>query len=156
MIEHNCNTMFMNEEVILDSHKKFLRYLYVVRFEDGSIYEQNEEDKAKIVSVGSCFSDVLELAKKSPIEQVALTDGTDVWLLDMRTGDFNYNEKTTVRLHDREVEYHNKRLVIFRRRYVNTMTGEEDESKIQYALGWQANTEVDKDSSNKQFIIFID
>jgi hypothetical protein len=163
----------MSQAVILDEGQKFLKYLFVVRFEDGTVYEQNEADKAVIAEKGSCFSDVLKLSEKSPVEQAVLTDGEDLWHLDLRTGDFTHTtnfsymgpegvetiqKKSTIRIHDRDTKFYNKRLIIFRRRYIDWIDGVEtvDESKVQYAFGWQANVSPDPASENKQFIQFID
>lgn len=143
----------MNE---INLNEKVLKYLFVVKFEDGTIYEQDEHDKATIADRGSSFTDVLELSKKSPVEQVALTDGEIVYMLDMKTGDFSVNGVGPFRFHDKDVPYFNKRIVLFRRRYVDPMTGIEDANLIQYALGWQANLEDNENSPNKSFIMYID
>ncbi len=161
------------QAIQLDQDKKFLKYLFVVRFADGSTYEQNEDDKPIHVEKGSCFTDVLKLSETSPIVQAALTDGNDTWVVDLTTGDFTFYGKmtvltggiehndqssSTIRLHDREVNFYNKRLVLFRRRYIDSIDGvcNVDESKVQYAFGWQGNVSPDPTSENKQFFVFID
>lgn len=130
-----------------------LKYLYVARFADGKIYEQNPEDISVLDPQKSCFFDILKEQETNPVESFALTDGDHAVALDLPSGTFNVNGVSYL-LHEEGTPYFNKRLIFFRRRSVDTITQEEISCK--YAIGWQGNVSADPGSACEQFKIFVD
>lgn len=130
-----------------------LKYLYVAKFADGKIYEQNEQDISVVNPEKSCFFDILQEQETNPVETFALTDGARTISLHLPSGRFE-SDSYSFKLHDEGVPYFNKRLIFFRRRCHDMLSGEELSCK--YILGWQGNVSEDTTSECQQFKIYID
>ena len=129
-----------------------LKYLFVAKFADGKFYEQNEQDVSVLDAERSCFFDILKEQETNPLEVFALTDGERTISLHLPSGTFD-SDGLSFKLHDEGTEYFNKRLIFFRRRSIDMISGEEYACK--YALGWQGNVAPEADSKCEQFKIFV-
>jgi hypothetical protein len=129
-----------------------LKYLFVARFADGKIYEQNEQDISVLNPEKSCFFDVLQEDAKNPVTNFAITDGKQVWALDLQTCTFNVGN-SEFQLHDDGQPFYNKRLIFFRRRCQDMISGQE--LSCHYVVGWQGNVAENPESECKKFVISV-
>jgi hypothetical protein len=72
--------------------------------------------------------------------------------VDLTTGNFNI-DGNTIQLHDEDTPYYNRRLIFFRRRAQDMISGEE--LSCRYVIGWQANVSPETDSKCEKFVIYL-
>ena len=107
------------------------KYLYQVIYQDGTVYDQNVEDRSKQDPTKSCYFDI----NVNKVKYFTLSNGLDAYTLDLTDGGLavNGSEKfyfTTEELHD-------FKLIHFRR--VRLVKTEENEIKhVAYILGFTA------------------
>lgn len=66
-----------------------LKYLFKVKFTDGTTFKQTDQDVSKIDPKRSAFYDVLHSEK--PIKSFTLSKLLDYWTVDLETGEFSHN-----------------------------------------------------------------
>jgi hypothetical protein len=122
-----------------------LKYLFVAKFNDGTVYEQNEQDVSQTDPTKSCFYDILQLekevngVKQNPVDYFCLTDGENTYLVCIKEGWFDINGRKFF-LHDKEIPLTNYRLIFFRRKtHSFSLNCEQVNSSCSYILGFQAN-----------------
>jgi hypothetical protein len=138
--------------VTLNGTKGTPKYLFAAKFADGKIIEQNTEDRSIVNPQCSAFNDVLEEIKVNPLDQFAITDSEQVWLVDLKDGKFTVNGSSFY-LHETDKPYYNRRLIFFHRHWTNMLIAEEYDR--QYCLGWHGNVEPSIESHNEEFKLFI-
>jgi hypothetical protein len=106
-----------------------LKYLFTAHFEDGTIYEQGQDDKSINNPEKSAFFDVLELEKQSPLTRFELHGEKDIYGVP-----FQIMNRPDISEH---LALSNIRLIYFRR-ITKTIFGPPVET-INFNFGWQAN-----------------
>ena len=113
-----------------------MKYLFCVRFKDGTIYVQNPEDISVEDKTRSCFFDIQkQINADNPPEIFTLEDKENLYVVDLTTGIFEINGV--------QFSLHNEplpgpfRLVYFRRHTHKLNIGAEAEHSISYNFGWQ-------------------
>lgn len=131
-----------------------LKYLFVAKFQDGKIYEQNENDVSVIDAGRSCFYDILkEEETGNLVDLFCLADGEKDYLVDMKDGHFEING-VKFNAHNSEEVFYNRRLIYFRRNTLNFTQGLDEIGKsIVFKLGWQA---TDRHGHNVQYVIELE
>lgn len=133
-----------------------LKYLFTAEYEDGSSYTQPEDDKSRLHKgdkdfTPSSFRDI----DQEKLVKFSLSDGTDTYSVDLRTGDFAVNGKE-LSLHEQNFDPfgHKLRLIYFRevRKEFNINMEETALYINKYIFGWQC---TDKDGKNHQLTIGI-
>lgn len=115
-----------------------LKYLFVAQFKDGSIFQQDQEDRSKTVFGGSAFTDIKD---RTDIATFGLyCPGTDKDIsVNLETGRFDIGGFEFINT-DPDVDFPEGteyRLIYFRRNTINfTASGEQDQSTVFY-IGWQ-------------------
>jgi hypothetical protein len=113
-----------------------LKYLFVVEYKDGSVYEQTPEDISKKTPEKSAFSDVT-------VENVAkfyLVNEIDIFCVDLNTGLFAING-IEFGLFDEEVPITSRKLIYFRRNWQHLVTGPDSlgpvSGRTTFHIGWE-------------------
>lgn len=129
-----------------------LKYHFTAKFKDGTSYIQNQWDQSELEKTRSCFYDVLQ--REEQIKTFSITDGKNVFLVDVRDGRFEVNG-TSFYMHDRDMPLTNMRLIFYRQRYVsvNYPSMDNEGRETIYCIGWQAN---DEKGNNIKRIMEID
>lgn len=124
-----------------------LKYLFTCEYNDGTVFEQNEEDRSSQDPLKSAFFDI----KHEILVKFTLTGNGHEYSVDLLDGHF---EVDGVPFFMYEGELQNVRLVFFRRHRHTINTGEMEELShiITYRIGWQAN---EPDGKNVQRIMEI-
>ncbi len=136
-----------------------LKYLFSVKFTDGTTYTQNADDRSLIEpEIRSCFYDVMQAIEKGKkIEYFVLSDGKDSYLVDLIDGHFEVNGKGFF-MHNRRdltdfriIFYRQHTRIVFYRQQTHAVDIDEQEHEITYCLGWQTT----EDGKNTQRIMEI-
>ena len=113
-----------------------LKYLFVVEYKDGSVYEQTPEDISKKTPEKSAFSDV-------NVENVAkfyLVNEIDIFCVDLNTGLFAING-IEFGLFDEEMPITSRKLIYFRRNWQHLVTGPDSlepvSGRTTFHIGWE-------------------
>lgn len=135
---------------------KPLKYLFTAEYEDGSTYTQPEDDISRFHKgdkdfTPSSFRDI----EQDKLVKFSLSDGKDVYAVDLRTGDFSVNGRE-LSLYEQNFDpfAHKLRLIYFREvRKEFNLDGEVIALYInKYIFGWQT---TDKDGKNHQLTVGI-
>lgn len=135
---------------------KPLKYLFTAVYKDGSTYVQPEDDVSRLHKgdkdfTPSSFRDI----DHDKLIHFMLTDGTDLYGVDLRTGAFWVNGKE-LSLHEQNFDpyAHKLRLIYFRevRKEFDINMEEKDTYVNRYVFGWQC---TDKDGNNHQLTVGI-
>lgn len=131
-----------------------LKYLFTVKFKDGKILSQQEDDISAINPEKSSFFDVLEEERAgNPPVVFCIADGTNDYLVDLEDGHFEANG-VKFYVNDRTKPVFNRRLIYFRRNVIDfTQYLEQVNRTITYKIGWQAN---DSEGNNVQHVIEVE
>lgn len=126
-----------------------MKYLFLVEYKDGTIYQQNEQDVSETDPKRSCYFDV----KQEEVKKFFLIGADNIFCVDMEDGHFEVN-KTAFYLHDKAEPLINRRLIFFRQHThnFNAETKQELSHEIMFQFGWQAN---DLSGKNIQHIIEV-
>lgn len=141
--------------LMFNGQKLPLKYLYTVRFKDGSFYEQNQDDISITNPEKSCFYDILEQeAKQNPPEIFCLAGENHTYIVDLKDGHFEI-DNVPFRFHDKDQIFKNIRLIFCRRRTHKMVLGGDENELVStvYRIGWQGNDETGK---NHQFVMEVD
>lgn len=135
----------------------FLKYLFDVEFTDGTTYTQNAEDRSLIdPEKRSCFFDVMQaLENGKKIKYFMLSNGKDVYAVDLRDGHFEINGKSFY-MHDRR-DLCDLKIVFYRQHDIAFTLGQiysplEKERSTVFCFGWQ----VTVDGENIKRVMEID
>ena len=113
-----------------------LKYLFSVKFSDGSLYVQNEQDISVHDKTRSCFYDVQrELDSGKQIELFTLSNESNFYLVNLETGEFEINNVPFFMHNDKIPGPF--RLIYFRRHIHKFNIGAENEHSMTYNFGWQ-------------------
>jgi len=129
-----------------------LKYLFVVQFDDQTLYEQNPEDVSLIdPEKRSCFYDVMQAVEKGKkIVWFLLTDNKNVYAVNLVHGYFQING-VTFYMHERR-DLKDFRIVFFRQHTHHfNLNKEEQGHEIVYRMGWQTTV----DGQNLQQVMEI-
>lgn len=135
---------------------KPLKYLFTAEYEDGSSYTQPEDDVSRLHKgdkdfTPSSFRDI----DQDKLVRFSLSDGTDTYGVDLRTGEFFVNGKE-LSLHEQGFDpyAHKLRLIYFRevRKEFDVNMVEKDTYVNRYIFGWQT---TDKDGKNHQLTVGV-
>lgn len=117
-----------------------LKYLFIAEYKDGTIYEQNVEDKPVIKNTGSSFSDV----RIDDVHRFYLVGAEGSFCVDLNDGHFEVN-KVPFYMHDCGEHLKDFRLIFYRQHTHNVNIGvnsfKELSHEINYCIGWQTNDE---------------
>lgn len=130
-----------------------LKYYFDVEFTDGTTYTQNADDRSVFEpEKRSCFFDVKRLIEEGrKIRYFMLSDGKDVYMVDLTDGHFEINGKSFF-MHERR-DFTDFEIIFFRQHTHNFMaSGAETAHDIVYRMGWQTN----KDGQNFQQVMEIE
>lgn len=121
--------------------KTFLKYLFIVEYKDGSIYEQNPNDVSLTDSKRSCFFDV----RQDEVLRFYLVGEEDTFCVDLSDGHFEVNNVSFF-MHDQGVGLKDFRLIFYRQHEHKFNVGSNGSKKeiaheINYCIGWQTNDE---------------
>jgi hypothetical protein len=113
-------------------------FFFVATYADGSQITQNVEDRSAYDVNKNCFFDVLS-REEGPVSFV-ITDGTQVFGVDLRDGHFEVNGVPFFQHRPEHVPLKDFRLKYCRtpEQTINTMTGETGGRIAGYSLGWEA------------------
>lgn len=116
-------------------------YQFVATFADGSQIFQNEQDVSELNSENNCFFDVLSRPDQ-PVSFV-ITDGTNVFGVDLRDGHFECNGIPFFQHRPEHQKYKDFRLVYYRTPEIDIdqKSGTATRGKIAaYTIGWEVGT----------------
>ena len=117
-----------------------LKYLFIVEYKDGTIYEQNLHDLPVIKTTGSSFSDV----RIEDVKRFYLVGAENAFCVDLSDGHFEVN-KIPFFMHDQGIGLKDFRLIFYRQHTHNVNIGmnsfKELSHEINYCIGWQTNDE---------------
>jgi len=129
-----------NGKAILAKSPVNLKYLFIVKYKDGSIYQQNEQDVSLTDNTRSCFFDV----KQDEVEEFHLVDADNTYSVFMHDGHFEVNG-VPFYMHDEGEGLADFRLIFYRQHehMVNVGGGgfQQLDHTIKYCIGWQTNLE---------------
>ena len=108
-----------------------LKYVYTVVYRDGSVYQQNLEDKSALHPTGSCFAD-LDLPN---IRTFTLVGVGHRYTVDLTDGHFDI-DGVPFCFHDRSVKLPDLQLWFFRRHTHEVVDGVEKSHRTEYRMGW--------------------
>jgi hypothetical protein len=113
-----------------------LDYLFTAIYEDGTTFEQTQDDVSSKDSNRSAFYDI----EQDKLIAFALQDEKNAIVVDLRDGTFQING-FTFSAYDGAVK--NRRLIYFRRHKhaMNVDSGQADH-QVSYFIGWQGNDPV--------------
>ena len=117
-----------------------LKFLFKAELSDGSIFEQNPEDKSAIdPEKRSAFFDLLELTKTLDIVRFSIYDGVDTYLVDLTDGHFEVNGMKFIARSEQLPEDFPKFRIVFFRQHQHTFNVGYDElsHNVTYFIGWQ-------------------
>lgn len=131
-----------------------LKYLFVARYTDGSLFEQKPEDISHRDSTRSAFYDVLQDEKEGKeLESFFLVGGDHTYAVDLRDGHFEI-DGTSLWVGDQLPPENVKlRLIYYRQKTHQFTLGQDgfvlDENgkplqanfQCRYCIGWQATSE---------------
>lgn len=133
-----------------------LKYLFHARYEDGSYYHQPEDDISRLHKgdkdfTPSSFRDI----DQDKLVEFYLSDGEDVYGVDLRTGNFHVNGKE-LSLHEQNFDpyAHKLRLIYFRevRKEFDVNMQEKAAYINKYVFGWQT---TDATGKNHQLTVGV-
>lgn len=130
-----------------------LKYLFVVQFDDNTLYEQNPGDVSTIdPEKKSCFYDVMQMVEQGKkIVWFLLTDNRNVYAVNLLHGYFQING-VNFYMHERR-DIQDFRIVFFRQHTHSFNLGlKELGHEMVFRMGWQATV----DGQNLQRIMEID
>lgn len=123
-----------------------LKYLFNVRYKDGTFFSQNPEDVSATDPKRSAFFDV----KQDQVTHFELVGNGNSFIVDLADGSF-YINGVQIFLHD-NFELTDFRLIFFRRhRHHFTLGMQEVGHEIAYHIGWQCTY----DGKNYQETIIV-
>ena len=108
-----------------------LKYLYRVVYKDGSVYNQNIEDRSVTEPDKSCFADV----KLDQVRYFGLSSGFNSYILDLDDGSFNINGSDKFYLSTEQLT--DFKLVHYRQVTLE-LTTEARLASINFILGYEA------------------
>lgn len=126
-----------------------LKYLFGVKFSDGSEYRQNPEDRSLTEpETRSCFFDVMK--RYEEVELFALWGEEHQYLVDLRDGHFEVDE-VPFWIGDKP---EGKCRLIYHRQHTHqvNMAGEELSHTVTYHMGWQT---TGPEGKNHRFVIEV-
>lgn len=114
-----------------------LKYLFIVRYKDGSLYEQNEQDVSITDSKRSCFFDV----RQDEIDSFYLINAEHSYAVFLDDGRFEI-DGTPFWMHDSGIGFKDFKLVFYRQHEHDFNIGmKEVAHRIRYCMGWQSDSE---------------
>lgn len=115
-----------------------LKYLFIVEYKDGSIYEQNINDISVTDNKRSCFFDV----KQDNVNKFHLIGEKNFFAVDLSDGHFEVNNVSFF-MHDQGLSLKDFRLIFYRQHEHSFNMGSKQElsHEINYCIGWQTNDE---------------
>lgn len=118
-----------------------LKYLFVVKYKDGSVYQQNAEDVSLTDNTRSCFFDV----KQDEVEEFHLCDADNVYSVYLSDGRFAVNY-IPFYMHDTWAGLKDFRIIFYRDNLRHFNVGVDGingqlSHEIKYCMGWQTNHE---------------
>lgn len=132
-----------------------LKYLFCAEFDDGHLYYQSQDDKARIAKEGSCFTDILETQKEKKLTKFWLVNDKVNFSVNLLTGKFYLNGIELTVEGDKPVPISNPdyRLIFYRQHQhdFNPESQEETAHKVTYFIGWQTTV----DEKNYQSVVGI-
>jgi len=112
-----------------------LKYLFAVKYKDGTFYEQNKEDVSNTDNKRSCFFDV----KQDEVEYFCLSDEQTAFIVNLLDGSFFVNDVKFF-MHDTGEGLKDFRLIFYRQHEHDFNIGmKETAHRIKYCIGWQTN-----------------
>lgn len=127
-----------------------LKYLFSAYFTDGSCFAQTSEDRSVIdPEKRSAFYDVMQQVEAGKVISIfELTDGTNIFSVDLTDGHFEVNGVEFFMHEERDLEDFR---IIFFRQHTHHFNQEHEEQahEIVYRMGWQTT----KDGKNIQRIM---
>lgn len=125
-----------------------LKYLFIVEYKDGAIYQQNETDISITDSKRSCFFDV----RQDDVRKFFLVDANNVFCVDLEDGHFEINNVPFF-MHDTGLELTDFRLIFYRQHEHKFNIGFDELShEVKYCMGWQTAKE---EKNHKRIIEFF-
>ncbi|MGD0331374.1 MAG: hypothetical protein ABSB40_13175 [Nitrososphaeria archaeon] len=124
-----------------------LKYLYTVRYNDGTEYKQNAEDISITNPEKSCFYDI----NIDEVRSFTLHGNDHQFYVELRYGSFMING-VRFSLYEEPLENQKLRLIFFRKHTHTFSQGIETDHKIVYRFGWQF---LDDTGKNVQRVIEI-
>jgi hypothetical protein len=125
-----------------------LKYKFTAKFNDGTVYQQNDIDVSPNDCTRNCFYDVLQLQKEKELSHFSITDGNCSYTVDF--------ERNGLQLQNAWLPAPNGltnfRLIFFKRVTVLFSNFAETGQGVEFHLGWQAN---DSSGNNIQDIAEI-
>ena len=136
-----------------------LKYLFSVKYKDGSIFEQPKDDHSELDSLKSSFYDVLQNEKEMESFSIRTEDHEDCWSVNLSTGAFIHNGVEFVVQGDKPLPIDNPefRLVFYRQHNHSFGVSEygldqtELAHTVAYFIGWQCTI----DKKNYQQVIGV-
>lgn len=128
-----------------------LKYLFTATFEDGTVIEQTQEDRSVLdPDKRSCFYDVVEKEKESPLVKFTLKGSGHEYGVDLVDGHFEVDGLPFNMIKGTLPEY---RIIYYRNvtRHFNAADGEQTGSQFMYCIGWQCTD----DGKNYQRVMEI-
>lgn len=118
-----------------------LKYLFIVEYKDGSIFEQNPLDISITDGKRSSFFDV----KQDEVKTFYIGDGKNGFLVDLTDGHFEVNGVSFF-MHDAGSGLKDFRLIFYRQHLHHFHIGDygvpnELMHEINFCIGWQTNDE---------------
>lgn len=115
-----------------------MKYLFEAHLKDKTIISQTGEDLSKVDPSRSAYFDVVQ--RLSEVELFGLYNATDTYVVDLRTGEFEYNDKPYLVHALNPTNNSNnmtRELVYFRRVKVTKTPGiVEDAVSTEFHVGW--------------------
>jgi hypothetical protein len=113
-----------------------LKYLFIAEYTDGTIFKQLAKDVSATDPLRSSFYDVLNSGKE--IKKFSLTDGEDVYSVNLEDGYFDVNGKSFFTGEPLPLPA-KLRLIFYRehRHHFNRSDRQELAHEIDYVIGWQ-------------------
>lgn len=116
-----------------------LKYYFDVEFTDGTTYTQNADDRSVFEpEKRSCFFDVKRLIEEGrKIRYFMLSDGKDVYMVDLTDGHFEVNGKSFF-MHDRR-DLSDFKIIFYRQHTHSFNVGNRAElsHEMIFCIGWQ-------------------
>lgn len=132
---------------------KKLKYLWIAKFEDGTLFKQNPEDKSMMEEGRNCYFDLLQLIKDGQsLRSFSLKSDDDLVTVDLKTGLFYVNGLALLLESDKLPSYPGKfNLIWYNQVSVDTKVDYDTKTKEilkasgvkneyrEYFIGWQCN-----------------
>lgn len=117
-----------------------LKYLFIVEYKDGSVFQQTPEDVSISDPTRSCYYDV----KQEEVLRFILVGADTVFTIDLSDGHFEVNNVPFF-MHDAGEELKDFRLIFYRQHtHQFTMERKELSHDVVYCIGWQCNDKAGK------------